>query len=166
MGGGQSGAARRVLPRQTDLRAVGRDQPELTRALLDTAGRLQRRDLDLELAKDDLHVGALAVEALELVGKVHLLDAQPDDGEAADDEERRHDEAGDERASHAGILLMMQSLLFRHGSRSSTRSFALRARGLARTSSSPGWRGDGSSAANPAPSSVRNVCFTMRSSPE
>src|SRR5207245_388810 len=77
VGGGQPGAARRVLARQTDLRAVGRDQPQLTRALLDTAGRLQRRHLDLELAKDDAHLGALAVEALELVGEVHLLDAQP-----------------------------------------------------------------------------------------
>jgi len=87
------------------------------------------------------------VQAIELVGQVHLLDAQPDDAEGAGDERGRHEQRADERASDARICFAMQSLLSLHGSRSSTRSFALRARGLARTSSSPGSRGDGSSAA-------------------
>src|SRR5262249_10221418 len=95
-----------------------------------------------------------------------LLHAQANDGQAAQDEDERPGQGEPERTMHSGVVLSMQSLSFSHETRSSTRSFALLARGLARTSSSEGTRGDGSISAYSARASSRNVCFTMRSSPE
>src|SRR5260370_816557 len=95
-----------------------------------------------------------------------LLDPRADHREGAEHEQRRAREAGEEEPSRARVLFTEESLLVRHVSRSSTRSFALLARGFARTSSSLGPRGDGSSSAKPADSRARNVRFTMRSSPE
>src|SRR6185369_17985296 len=164
--GGQAGAGGRELAGQADLLAVRSRQAELARTLLDPGRRAQRGHLDLELADVRLHFLSLPVQAVQLVGEVHLLHPQPDHAETAADQRGREQQGPEERAAYARILFAMQSLLSLHGNRSSTRSFALRARGLARTSSSPGSRGDGSSAANPAASRLRNVRFTMRSSPE
>src|SRR5207249_1789230 len=129
-------------------------------------GRPERRHLDLELA--DIRLGAvtLAAERVEPVGQMDLLDAGADHGEGAAREEGRARERDDQHAPRAEILFVDESLFVFHESRSSTRSFALRARGFARTSSSSGPRGDGSSSTKPADSRARNVRFTMRSSPE
>src|SRR5207249_11955377 len=92
--------------------------------------------------------------------------AQADDEQGTEDGHGRNGQGGGERAPHARIRFPVESLVLDHDVRSNTRSLALRARGLARTSSSPGVRGDGSSSAKLAGASARNACFTMRSSPE
>src|SRR4030095_17136105 len=133
---------------------------------LEAARRAQGRPPALELPDPILSARALAPDGVQPIGEMHLLDPDADDREGAGHEERRGGENHDQRASHARVRVAMKPLVLLHASRSSTRSFALLARGFARTSSSVGCRGDGSSAANPAGSRARNVCFTMRSSPE
>ena len=89
--------ARRTCP------TVGRRQAELTRPLLDPAGRLQRRHLDLELADRRLDLLPLAAQAVELVGQVHLLHTQTGShAEGAADQRGADEEGPDERAAARG----------------------------------------------------------------
>src|SRR5262249_38058927 len=132
---------------------------------------------------------ALGPQLVRAIRQLHLMHAQTDDPEPDPGEQHAHEQRAHERAAHTRILLATRLLMescprprrvgpegafgssltaftCTHGNRSSTRSLALRARGFSRTSSSPGVRGDGSIAANCAAASERNVCLTMRSSPE
>src|SRR5206468_4044518 len=151
---------------QAHLIRRGRRQAELPRALVHAHRRAQRGHLDVQLPDQRLAARPLGAQRVQPIGEVHLLYAQPDEEQRDDDEDGRQRERGGERAPHARIRFAVKSLGLDHGVRSSTRSLALRARGLARTSSSPGVRGDGSSSAKFAAASARNACFTMRSSPE
>src|SRR2546428_855282 len=165
-GAGGPGPAGDILAREPDLIATGRHQAQLPGTRLQPPGRAERGHLDLELPDVPLRPRVLRAELVEAVRELDLLHPQPDDDQGASDEQRRDGERRDEDPPGARVVFTMESLFVRHGSRSSTRSFALRARGFARTSSSPGPRGDGSSPAQPADCRARNVCFTMRSSPE
>src|SRR2546426_5190330 len=162
----QARPAGHVFFRQPDLIPCGYDEANLPCARLEAARRPECGHLDLELADLLLGAPALAPERVEPVRQMDLFDSYPGDSEGAGREQRRGGEGHDERAAHTSVGFAVKSLVLRHGSRSSTRSFALLARGFSRTSSSAGCRGDGSSSANPADARARNVCFTMRSSPE
>src|SRR3989441_1307005 len=164
--GRQAGPAGDILAREPDLIATGRHQAQLPGARLQPPGRAERGHLDLELPDVPLRPRVLRAELVEAVRELDLLHPHPDDDQRAPDEQRRDGERPDEDPPGARVVFTMELLFVRHGSRSSTRSFALRARGFARTSSSSGPRGDGSSSAKPAGCRARNVCFTMRSSPE
>src|SRR2546422_793307 len=164
--GRRAGPAGDILAREPDLIATGRHQAQLPGTRLQPPGRAERGHFDLELPDVPLRPRVLRAELVEAVRELDLLPPHPDDDQRAPDEQRRDGERPDEDPPGARVVFTMELLFVRHGSRSSTGSFALRARGFARTSSSPGPRGDGSSSAKPAGCRARNVCFTMRSSPE
>src|SRR3989454_8084541 len=145
---------------------TGRNQAQLPGTRRQPPGRAERGHFDLELPDVPLRPRVLRAELVEAVRELDLLHPHPDDDQRAPDEQRRDGERPDEDPPGARVVFTMELLFVRHGSRSSTRSFALRARGFARTSSSSGPRGDGSSSAKPADARARNVRFTMRSSPE
>src|SRR5207237_356556 len=121
---------------------------------------------DLQLAAERFRACALGAQHVQLIAEAHLLHAQADDEQRTHDEDGRNGQGGGEGAPHPRIRFPVESLMLDHDVRSSTRSLALRARGLARTSSAPGVRGDGSSAAKFAAARARNACLTMRSPPE
>src|SRR5207247_9708063 len=159
------GPAATIPAREPDLIATGRHQAQLPGTRLQPPGRAERGHLDLELSDVPLRPRVLRADLVEAVRELDLLHPQPDDDQGTPDEQRRDGERPDGEPPGARVVFTMESLFVRHGSRSSTRSFALRARGFARTSSSSGPRGDGSRSAKPAGCRARNVCFTMRSSP-
>ena len=89
-------------------------EAELTGSHLDPGRRSQRRHLDLELAEKHLQAGPLDPQRVELVAEMDLLDAQPDDREATQDEEERTGQGEHDRAPHTGIPLSMQLLCLSH----------------------------------------------------
>src|SRR6266581_4671423 len=123
--GRQARATRHVLAGQTYLVARGNDEAELARALLDARGRAERRHLDLELADAILDRAPLGAQRVELISETDRLHTQRDDAEPGGHEQGRREQRADERAPGARVGIADEPLgLGRHGSRSSTRSFA------------------------------------------
>src|SRR5688500_5462106 len=149
----------------------------LNRNVLDALRRQQRLDLEQQLAADFLLLAALALQLLDLIpmAKQHEMLPGPEEHHADEKAANQHPppeiamalmiDLPDDRVVSDVLADLVFEVDAAHAIRSTARSFALRARGLAahsdaaaitgflvrtRTSSSPR-------------SSIRIVCFTTRS---
>src|SRR4051812_37839717 len=151
----------------------------LGREPLDAARGSQRIELEPQLLSGFFFRRTLTIQFLDLVAVPQQLEVLP-----RGKEQRRHEEHGNARsfpqfaqpgfvdfADHGIVADVFFDGVFErlhHVILSAARNFALRARGLRATSSSVGTSGFFVSTSIPAPprSSLRSVCFTMRSSSE